>query len=97
MERHEGAGGEGLYQARIFPIPFLNNAWLQEAISHKYKVFLADLAGLFLLGHLEIKFIKEHIVSLARGSLRAFLLRIHEKILPSSVEQHKFAAKKFWA
>lgn len=86
MEWHDSAGGGGLYQERIFPSPFLKHDCLQEAISHKYKIFLSDLAQLFLLGHLNTKFIKNNTVFLVRGRLRIFLLRIHEKILPSLVQ-----------
>lgn len=87
MEWHVRAGGRELYQERIFPIPFLKHGCLKEAISYKYKIFLSDLVQLFLLGHLNTKFIKNTTVFLVRGRLRIFLLRIHEKILPSLVQR----------
>lgn len=66
--------------------PFLKPCLLTRGNLTQIQVFLAGLAGLFLLGHLEIKFIQENTVFLARSSLRAFLLRIHEETLPSSVQ-----------
>lgn len=86
MEWHDRAGGGELYQERIFPIPFLKHDCLQEAILYKYKIFLSDLVQLFLLGHLNTKFIKNNTVFLVRGRLRIFLLRIHEKIPPCLVQ-----------
>lgn len=54
-------------------LPFLSHTCLQKAISHKYEILWADFAGLFALGHLKIKFSKEHFVFLDRGSLKPFL------------------------